>query len=646
MLKLMRDNLKNLKWILWFVVFVFVLLIFVDWGSGRGQSRGMAGVAAKVGGAEIREADFLRELRVTEDRYKQQYGDQWEQLKAQVDLPSMALQNMIDRQLMLGEARRMGLGVNDDEVLAKVMSFPGFQREGGGFVGGELYARILRANQTTPEEFEAALRQELLLEKMQSVLLGGIFVPDAEVQQEYRRRNETASFDVLFVSVGNALERVNVTDDEARAYYDKNPERFTHGEQRRLRYLLVDTTRLRRSMVVPEAQIAEYYQSHQSEFQVSEEVKAQHILIRPKTDDAAGWREAQQRLLEVYRKAVQPNADFAALAREYSEDEGSKASGGDLGWFGRGRMVKEFEDAVFNLERGNISQPVKSQFGYHIIKLEDRRPSGVRPLDEVREQVRERVAEGLADAEGSRRAAALRERLEAGKLVTEEQWRTLSDDIVTSNITPFFNVGEPVPGLGREPEFINEIAAADEGFLGGPRRTTRGWVVYRVTDVRKPGTLSFEEAKDEARDAARRAKAVELLRRDVEARRASLITTPFATVASQLGGTSQVVTAHQRGSAIPGLGVAQALEDAVFATPIGSLTPVVTVGERGAAVAKVTANKLMDPSAFENEKASLRTSMVQTQLQQLLSSMLGELKRENPPVINPDLLARFKPRGK
>lgn len=645
MLKLMRDNLKNLKWILWFVVFVFVLLIFVDWGAGRGQGRGMEGLAAKVGGSVITEAQFLRELRGTEERYRQQYGEQWEQLRRQVDLPSMTLQTMIDREIMLRHATRMGFRISDEELLQRIVSFPGLQREDGTFVGAELYARILRANQTTPEEFEAALRRDMLLEKMQNALLGSIVVPDAEVEREYRRRNEKASFEVLFVGSNMALDRVSASEAEARAYYDNHPETFTHGEQRKLSYLLVDNLRLRRTLTVPESQIVEYYNTHQDEFQLSEEVRARHILIRPESNDDAGWQAAQARLREVARRAIAPGADFAALARETSDDEGSKAAGGDLGWFGRGRMVKEFEDAVFALQVGQVSGPVKSQFGYHIIKLEDRRPAGLQPLEEVRERVRDKVVEGLADAEGSRRAAALREKIEAAKLATDEQWRALADDVVTSNTTPFFAPGEPIPGIGRDPELLAELDKAKQGFIGGPRRTPRGWIVYRVAQFRKAGTTPFEEAKQEAEEGARREKAVALLRQELEGRRANLASAAFSTVAPLVGGVANTVSDHTRGAAIPGVGVAQALEDAVFATPVGGVTAVVGVGERGVAVAKVTAKTTVSQQEFERDKETIRTSLVQSELEKLLGAMLAEEKREHPPTVNQALLARFKTRG-
>ncbi|MGE5237150.1 MAG: peptidyl-prolyl cis-trans isomerase [Acidobacteriota bacterium] len=653
MLKLMRDQFKNLKIVLWFVVFIFVLLIFVDWGTGRaGRSGGgMQGVAAKAGDIVITEGEFLKQMRANDERFRQMYGKQYDAMKGQLDLANMTLQNLIDQQLLLREAKKMGLEVSDQELLDKIMSYPAFKRQDGSFVGDELYTRILRANQTTPEEFEASLRQELMLQKLQQAIAAGIVIPDSDVEREYRRRNESASADVLFVPVERALDRVTVTDADARAYYDTHKDVFTHPEQRQLRYLLVDDSKLRRAMNVPDSQVEDYYKNHIKEYSTGEEVHARHILIRPKLAEGqaqpteAAWKAALARAQEVETKARAPHADFAALAREYSDDPGSKDNGGDLGWFERGRMVKEFEDAVFALQPGQVSAPVKSTYGYHIIQLEERRPAGVRPLVEVRDEIRSKLAEGLADAEGNRRATALRDKIDAAKLTTDAQWRALADDVISSNLTPFFSKGEAIPGLGRDPDLINEVNGAKEGFVGGPRRTPRGWIVYRVEKVRPAGLAPFDEARAEALDGAKRMKALGVIKQELEAKRGELATTAPAAIATAVGGTVQDVKDHRRGTSFPGLGASTPLDDAIFSTAAGGVTPVVTIAEQGVAVAKVTAVKTIDPAAFARDKDTLRASMVQDEVQQILSAMINEAKRANPPTVNAELIERFKPKG-
>lgn len=647
MLKLMRDQFRNLKIVLWFVVVVFVLLIFVDWGTGRQRGRGMANFAAQVGDVVITEAQFLKELRSTEDRYRQMYGQQFEAVRDQIDFATLTVQNLIDRELLIKKARAMGLAVSDKELLDRILSFEVFRREDGSFVGEELYNRILRVNNTSPEEFEASLRRDMLIEKLQKAFTAGISLPDAEVEREYRKRNESASFEVGFVGVETVINEVSVSDADVRRYYDEHQQEFNRPEQRALQYLLVDDARLRRALTISDAQIAEYYASHANEFQRAEEVRASHILVRPAGEGEEAKRAAAARARALYTRAIAPGADFAALAREASDDPGSKDSGGDLGWFGRGRMVKEFEEAVFALKAGEVSQPVESQFGFHVIKLMERRGAGQQSLEEVREIIRQRLAEGLAEGEGSRRAQALREKIDAAKLKTAEQWQELAaaDEVVSSNVTPLFGVSDPmIPGLGRDPELLAEVSMAKEGFVGGPRRTSRGWIVYRVSQVRKAGVLPFEEAKDSAMEAVRRRQAVALLRQRVAEAITGVGGDGLAAVAARLGGRVQAVTDHRRGAAVPGVGVAAALEEAVFATPVGGVTPVVAIGERGVAFARVNSKKEIDPQAFAREASSLRESMLQDEVQKVISSFVAQARRDHKVTVNAEVVDRYKPR--
>jgi len=640
MLKMMRENLKHLKWVLWFVVFVFVLLIFVEWGAGRLRGGGMQGVAARVAGIEISEMEFLREVRETDERLRSLYGQQYETIRQSVDLGQIALANLVNNKLLLREAAKLKLEVSDQELADRILSFSVFRTQDGSFVGPEVYARILAANRTTPEEFEARLREEMLLEKLGKVLREGIVIPDAEVEREYRKRNESATFDLVFVTAERYFPTTHATEAEAKAYYDSHPSQFTHGEQVKLRYLLVDPTRLRQTLPVDEARIAEYYQTHQEEFASPEEVKARHILVRPEGQGEDAWEKARARAEAILAKAKAPGADFAALAREYSEDPGSKESGGDLGWFSRGRMVKEFEEAVFAAKPGVVTEPVRSQFGYHIILVEGKRPARTKSLDEVRELIRFKLTENLADAEASKRATALKEKIVAEKLVKAEQWQALADNVVSSNLTPFFSLEEGiVPGLGRDPAFLEELKKAKEGFVGGPRRTPRGWVVYRVEKTRKAGQTPFEEAKEEATEGARRLKALERVRAELAGRRGE----PLASIAASYGVQLVPVSDFHRGTSVVGVGVSTALEEAVFATPVGDVSQPVVVGERGVALVAVKEKKVASPQEVAAGKEALRRSLVEDQLQKLLDTLLAEAKRNQPMTVNQELLAKFKP---
>ena len=236
-----------------------------------------------------------------------------------------------------------------------------------------------------------------MIDKLQAVLTDWLSVTDKEVEQEYRVRNDKVKLAVVTFMADSFRPDATASDAEVAAYFAQHPADFTVPEKRKVRYLLVDIDALRAKVVIPEADIERAYNDNIQQYSTPEQIRASHILLRTEGKDEAAVKAKAEDLL----KQARAGADFAELARKHSEDEASAKNGGDLDYFGRGQMVPEFDLVAFAMESGQMSDPVKTQFGYHIIKLVDKKPATMRALAEVRPQLVEQLGYERAQAQAA-----------------------------------------------------------------------------------------------------------------------------------------------------------------------------------------------------------------------------------------------------
>ncbi len=642
-LKWLRDNLRHLKFVLWGVVVVFVLLVFVDWGSGRpGGPEGS--FAVRIGDQEISEEAFLRELRSTEQQMKSVYGEQWDQMRDQLDLPGQVVQRLISRELMVREAQAVGLVVSDEELRDFVVEQ--FSQE-GQFIGQDQYERMLKSNRLRAHDYEEMVRIDLLTNKLRQMVQYGTFVSDEEADSTLRRQRETADFDAIQLRFEDYLSEVNSSDEDTASYYEENQDEFQREEQRVIRYLVVETNSLRRSLPVNDEEIAEYYEEHRAEFSEGEKGHARHILFRVPSDSEAGAQTEVQLRANAVAQMARSGVDFGELAKVHSEDPGSKESGGDLGWFGRGRMVSAFDDAVFGAKPGDIVGPIQSEFGLHIIKVEGFQPERQLPLDEVRDQVRFRLLDGRAAAEAEVRAQALAEQVKT--IASEDEaWQELTeaDDAIVLNESPRFSSGEIVPGLSEVEGLSDTLFAAEQGEIGGPIGIPRGWVVWQMKSVFPEGVPPLDEVQNEVQQKVRRSLALA---------RAAEVAQELATrwqegasgaeLAEQVGSNLVEARSHRRGVALTGLGVVPVVENAVFGAAQNDVLGPVEVGGQAVIIARVIDLELLDTAEIEAQKEQMRSRLMAERANEVLGAILNERRRDSVVSVNPELMERLATRS-
>ncbi len=490
MLKVMRDSFKHLKWILLLIVAAFVIMVFAQWGAG-GTSGAVSNVSfvARVNGDVIGVREYSRSMYYTEKQYEQAYGTALTpEMRDQLGLTQLVLNSLIDQKLLLQEAERLNLDATPQEVRDYILKMPILNPE-GTFVGEELYQRYVTGNLGYPSTaaFEDDIEQEITLSKINSALLSAVVIPPARAEQEFRRRNENASIRYVLLPTDRTLPTTQVAPAEVEQHYRENTSRYTHPEQRNVNYLLADMARVRAQITIPEAELRARYEGTKATYRQPEQVKAQHILVSVEATAAPEQDAAARAKAEEALQKAKSGSDFAELVRQYSDEPGAAERAGDLGFFGRGQMVPEFEKAVFAMQPGQISDLVRTNFGYHIIKVNERRAESVRTFEEVRPEIEARLAEDRAKTQAREAIASARTRLEQLKPVTPEKMESVTGQLVTYNAGGWFGKTEAVPGLGRAPS-INDwsFGAVAVGETSNVLETQRG-PANRLPGRRAPG---------------------------------------------------------------------------------------------------------------------------------------------------------------
>jgi peptidyl-prolyl cis-trans isomerase D len=648
MLKVMRESFHHLKWTLFAVIIVFVVgFVFFSGGNPAGSSLSSQTVA-KVGGDTISAAEFdARYRQVFQQQQSLYQGKLSPELVRAMDLPRQVLDGMIDNRLQLEQAHRLHLQVSDDEVSNYIVTIPNFQQN-GQFIGKEKYQQVLAANRLSPERFEEEVRESLLSQKYVALVKASVLVPDAELRKEFATRNEKATIEYVKVPASRLDSGAGPTDADLKAYYEKHKDRYRTPEQRRVKYLLVERARVQSKVVVPESELRAEYEHRKATFSVPEQVTAAHILIRvdPSKGPAA---EAEARAkAEKLSERAKKGEDFAKLANENTEDPSGKGNGGQLPPFSQGQMVPEFEQAAFALSVGQIAGPIKTQYGYHVIKLTAKTPARIKSLEEVKGEISASLSGTRADAETERRLQDLSQRVKRAKNNSDEELRKLADnDTVFFNETPWFSKGESVPGIGSSPQFSDQIWSLKVGQLSKSAVPTgRGPAFVKVAEERPAGVSPFAEIRARVGldyQAERREK--EGIDKLVPVVREIAAGTTLASIAQRYQAEVKTTPEFSPGGPIPELGNVPDLSAAVFSTAAGQAGQPVSV-PGGFVVFRVLTKTTPAATTFETQKSEIADTLRGREADRLIRATIQQLRAEKKVEVNEELLQSFMPDAK
>lgn len=478
------------------VVICFAMVAYLGNSfSSIGSNALGAGAVARVDGVEIGAADVLREA---QSMARRQFGGR---APAQF-VPFFAKQaadQLILKQALIRSADNLGLRVSDEELQDELQHgqlgatlFPG-----GKFIGQPAYEEFARQNELSVKQLEQVERDFILIRKLQSLISAGAVVTDAEILQAIQQSNTKVKFEYAVLTPDVIAKGLHPADAEIKAFYEQKKASYVNSipEKRKIRYALIETSKLQTQVKVSPGEIRSYYQQHQDQYRVPEQVSVRHILVKTppagpdgkvdtKAVDAA--RAKAQELL----KQVKSGADFANLAQKSSDDPGSAKAGGSLGWIQRGRTVPEFEKASFSLPKGETSDLVQSTFGFHIIHVDDKQSAHLKPVEEVKSEIEPLLLQQVAARQSEVQASALLTQAKSGGLEKAAVARGVN--LIT---TDFLAHSDTLPGIGAAPELMNAVFTAREKAPPEMIQTTSGYALFELAEIKPPATPAFEDIR-------------------------------------------------------------------------------------------------------------------------------------------------------
>jgi peptidyl-prolyl cis-trans isomerase D len=630
MLNVMRDNLRHLKWVLWGVAASMLLYLgsFFDW---RGSAATGSDWAARIDGHAVPAEEFLQIARSQDERYRSLLGPQYDQMKKGLRLGSQSIDALVDRRLVLASAKALGLEATKEEVSRSILDSEEFKDAQGAFIGKDQYTAFV--NQRVDggvAAFERRLGEDIVTRKWLQLMTSPAQVDDREVESIWRQRNELGAVDYVFVASASVPFDAAVDDAAAAAWYAAHPAAYTRPEARRLAMIVIDRQAQLAKVKVSDDEVRRDYDGNRDQYQREEQRHARHVLLKVPTGAGEADVRAVRDLAGSVLARAQKGEDFAALARSLSQDTVSAAQGGDLGWFGRGTMVKPFEDAVFATAPGQFSPVVETPFGFHVIQVLEARPAGTTSFEEVKDSIRRRLelqrAQELAASEAKRIRDKITKASDVARVAAEEGLKVEE---------ALYSGDDRLSSLGPSPAFSSAVPALPAGQVTAPVAIARGTAIVGCTEIVPPTLRPLAEVKNSVKtDVVNERARFSAL--DRARRIASAGSLPAGAAAAKLEVKSSGDL--RPGFNLPGVGAAADLEKVLFA-------PGTAVGAKGAAMTStgavayvVTRHEAFDAARFQADKDGLRDQVLEQRRNEMLRGILDALRNDHTIEINQPLV--------
>lgn len=637
MFDLFRSRDKAVRYLL-SALLMLVALSMVTYlipGSGYGSGGSADNVLAKIGDDKISVREVQMRLQ-TAVRNKQFPPDMM-----QYYAPQMVDQLITERAVQY-QAERMGFRASDTDTVEAIRREVPQLFPNGGFVGKDVYAGVLSQQNLSIPEFEHMIKNQILLNRMRSMALESLVVSNLDVEQEFQKRNEKAVAEYVKLPTQKIQSEAQVSSDEIRQHFEKNRASYQTPEKRGLLLVVVDPRVLEQSVVVGEDRARKIYEQNKDNYRTGERAHVRHILLNT-ADKPKEEVDKIQKKAEALLKQIQGGADFADLAAKNSDDPDSKVKGGDLGFIERGRTVAEFEASAFSLKPKEISNLVKTQYGFHILQTLEKQEARLRPFEEVKAQLTgELRKQAVADKVQTTLDQALSE---VKKNPQEAEQIAKRLNLITTPVEKASS-GDPIPHLGVNRDFQEFLTSAKKGEVSQPVQAPGNKTVMGIVrEIFPAHPAAFEEVQGQIRMTLMTGKATKLLEQRAKdlLEKAKALGGDLKKAAQSMGMEAATSAAVTRNGAIEGLGSASSVPD-LFAKPAGALWGPLQVGD-ARVVGKVVSRIPADLGELAAQRDSIRQEIKQQRARErnalFEDGIRQQLEKEGKLKINQDVLKRL-----
>lgn len=620
LLSLMRRHAKS--WLIK-VLIAIIAVVFVFYFGYSFRERESSKIAS-VNGDIITVVEYDKAYRNLLEALQREYRGMWnENLVKVFDLRNRALEGLIIQKLVSQEAKKIGLDVTEKEIQEKILSYPAFQF--GGRFDASRYQSVLLNNRMTPEDFEEVLAQELLQEKVQQFLTTLSPVTEQEVLDQYTYANKKAKISFVQFNADDFKGKVKIDDAALETYFEENKEKYRTPEKIKVAYIVVDPDAFKDQMAVSDQQVQEYYDEYLDTFKEKKQVKARHILFKLAENAAPEEEEkARQKAAEVLKEAKE-GKDFAELAKKHSEGPTAK-DGGDLGFFSENQMVKPFEEAAFKLQKGQVSDLVRTPFGYHIIKVEDVKEARTKSLEEVKGQILTKMTKTATSDLAYEKAMTLLDQMP----YDTDLKQYAAENKMTAEETNFFSLSDTEPPVGGDEKVRQTLFSLEKNQTSEVIEQNGKFYLFQVTDKQPSAVpaladvketvksdytdhLAGEQAKAAAEDYLEKLKAGEDWVKLASGSKLEAKTTDFFT----------------RQEPVKDVGYSPELHEMVFSLSADKRYPdKVFQNEKGVFVIRWEGEEGINTAKFEEEKERYREMLKRMKDQALFREWLGSLRQK------------------